>query len=189
MVTSSRQINFWGKQAGASEAVLAREIPSAELFVMAENLQIPAEVLVYGASIITIRNDRFFRIITTLSRQKSLWPKIGDLFLAEPGDPNSHYSVYEDKHGTHIFSNNDLNMMTKLSELVDMALIIGNSMVSTVRVKTLSRLQSTLSRPVIWFKKEHLHRIKPICLMKKSANYIQLIVVWILVSMIMNQIV
>ena len=52
MVTSSRQINFWGKQAGASEAVLAREIPSAELFIMAENLQIPAEVLVYGASII-----------------------------------------------------------------------------------------------------------------------------------------
>ena len=49
MVTSSRQINFWGKQAGASEAVLAREIPSAELFIMAENLQIPAEVLVYGA--------------------------------------------------------------------------------------------------------------------------------------------
>ena len=48
MVTSSRQINFWGKQAGASEAVLAREIPSAELFIMAENLQIPAEVLVYA---------------------------------------------------------------------------------------------------------------------------------------------
>ena len=31
MVTSSRQINFWGQKAGASEAVLAREIPSAEL--------------------------------------------------------------------------------------------------------------------------------------------------------------
>ena len=27
MVTSSRQINFWGQKAGASEAVLAREIP------------------------------------------------------------------------------------------------------------------------------------------------------------------
>ena len=52
MVTSSRQINFWENRQGASEAVLAREIPSAELFVMAENLQIPAEVLVYGASII-----------------------------------------------------------------------------------------------------------------------------------------
>ena len=66
----------------------------------------------------TIRNDLFFRIITTLSRQKNL-DQDRDLFLAEPGDPNSHYSVYEDKHGTHIFSNNDLNMMTKLSELVE----------------------------------------------------------------------
>ena len=52
MVTSSRQINFWGQKAGASEAVLAREIPSAELFKMPEILEIPAEVLVYGASVI-----------------------------------------------------------------------------------------------------------------------------------------
>ena len=52
MVTSSRQINFWGKNAGVSEAVLAREIPSAELFKMPEILEIPAEVLVYGASVI-----------------------------------------------------------------------------------------------------------------------------------------
>ena len=42
-----------------------------------------------------------------------------DLFLSEPGDPDSHYSVYEDLHGTHIFANNDLDMMTKLSELVE----------------------------------------------------------------------
>ena len=27
--------------------------------------------------------------------------------------------VYEDMHGTHIFANNDLDMMTKLSELVE----------------------------------------------------------------------
>lgn len=39
MVTSSRQINFWGQKAGASEAVLAREIPSAELFKMPEILK------------------------------------------------------------------------------------------------------------------------------------------------------
>ena len=52
MVTSSRQINFWGQKAGASQAVLAREIPSAELFKMPEILEIPAEVLVYGASVI-----------------------------------------------------------------------------------------------------------------------------------------
>ena len=97
MVTSSRQINFWGKQAGASEAVLAREIPSAELFVMAENLQI------------------YYNFIKT----DEAVTKERDLFLSEPGDPDSHYSVYEDLHGTHIFANNDLDMMTKLSELVE----------------------------------------------------------------------
>ena len=119
MVTSSRQINFWGKQAGASEAVLAREIPSAELFVMAENLQIPAEVLVYGASIIHHSKRPLLQNYYNFIKTEDSVTKDRDLFLAEPGDPNSHYSVYEDKHGTHIFSNNDLNMMTKLSELVE----------------------------------------------------------------------
>ena len=75
MVTSSRQINFWGKQAGASEAVLAREIPSAELFIMAENLQIPAEVLVYGQVSFTTQNDHFFKTTTTLSKRMKLLPK------------------------------------------------------------------------------------------------------------------
>ncbi|MGZ7246595.1 U32 family peptidase, partial [Streptococcus pyogenes] len=37
-VTSSRQINFW-KNHGAVEAVLAREIPSEELFDISENLE------------------------------------------------------------------------------------------------------------------------------------------------------
>lgn len=119
MVTSSRQINFWGKQAGASEAVLAREIPSAELFVMSENLQIPAEVLVYGASIIHHSKRPLLQNYYNFIKTEESVTKDRDLFLAEPGDPNSHYSVYEDKHGTHIFSNNDLNMMTKLSELVE----------------------------------------------------------------------
>ena len=75
MVTSSRQINFWGKQAGASEAVLAREIPSAELFVMAENLQIPAEVLFMVQVSFTTLNVRFFKTTTTLSKRMKLLPK------------------------------------------------------------------------------------------------------------------
>ncbi len=52
MVTSSRQINFWGKQAGASEVVWPVRSHRRKLFIMAENLQNRAEVLVYGASII-----------------------------------------------------------------------------------------------------------------------------------------
>lgn len=118
-VTSSRQINFW-KDHGAVEAVLAREIPSEELFDIAKNLEIPAEILVYGASVIhhskrTLLQNyyNFTRASETdLSRDRGL-------FLAEPSDPDSHYSIFEDKHGTHIFINNDINMMMKLTELYE----------------------------------------------------------------------
>lgn len=118
-VTSSRQINFW-KDHGAVEAVLAREIPSEELFDIAKNLEIPAEILVYGASVIhhskrTLLQNyyNFTRAVETdLSRDRGL-------FLAEPSDPDSHYSIFEDKHGTHIFINNDINMMMKLTELYE----------------------------------------------------------------------
>lgn len=119
MVTSSRQINFWGKNAGASEAVLAREIPSAELFKMSENLEIPAEVLVYGASIIHQSKRPLLQNYYNFTKIDDEKTRERDLFLAEPSDPNSHYSIYEDNHGTHIFANNDLDLMTKLLELVD----------------------------------------------------------------------
>lgn len=116
-VTSSRQVNFWG-QHGAVETVLAREIPSAELFALAENLEYPAEILVYGASVIhhskrpLLENYyRFTHIDDQVARERGL-------FLAEPGDPESHYSIYQDKHGTHIFINNDISMMPKLDQLV-----------------------------------------------------------------------
>ncbi len=117
-VTSSRQINFW-KDHGAVEAVLAREIPKEELFDIAENLQMPAEILVYGASVIHHSKrallQNYYNFTHADESDKS---KERGLFLAEPNDPESHYSIYEDKHGTHIFINNDIDMMTKLTDLV-----------------------------------------------------------------------
>lgn len=119
-VTSSRQVNFW-KAHGCVEAVLAREIPKAELEDIAKNLQMPAEILVYGASVIHHSKrallENYYHFIesdeTDLSKDRGL-------FLAEPSDKDSHYSIYEDKHGTHIFMNKDITMMTKLKDLVDM---------------------------------------------------------------------
>lgn len=118
MVTSGRQINFWAEKAGISEAVLAREIPSEELFTLAEIVKIPAEVLVYGASVIHHSKRPLLQNYYNFTHIDDEKTRERDLFLAEPGDPNSHYSIYEDKHGTHIFANNDLNLMTKLEELV-----------------------------------------------------------------------
>lgn len=118
MVTSGRQINFWAEKAGISEAVLAREIPSEELFTLAEIAKVPAEVLVYGASVIHHSKRPLLQNYYNFTHIDDEKTRERDLFLAEPGDPNSHYSIYEDKHGTHIFANNDLNLMTKLEELV-----------------------------------------------------------------------
>lgn len=119
MVTSSRQINFWGQKAGASEAVLAREVPSAELFAMQDILEIPAEVLVYGASVIHHSKRSLLQNYYNFTHIDDEKTRERDLFLAEPADPTSHYSIFEDNHGTHIFANNDLDLMTKLLELVE----------------------------------------------------------------------
>ena len=119
MVTSSRQINFWGQKAGASEAVLAREVPSAELFAMQDILEIPAEVLVYGASVIHHSKRPLLQNYYNFTHIDDEKTRERDLFLAEPADPTSHYSIFEDNHGTHIFANNDLDLMTKLLELIE----------------------------------------------------------------------
>ena len=119
MVTSSRQINFWGQKAGASEAVLAREVPSAELFAMQDILEIPAEVLVYGASVIHHSKRPLLQNYYNFTHIDDEKTRERDLFLAEPSDPTSHYSIFEDNHGTHIFANNDLDLMTKLLELIE----------------------------------------------------------------------
>lgn len=116
MATSSRQLNFW-HQHGAVEAVLAREIPAAELFDIAKNLELPAEILVYGASVIHHSKRPLLQNYYRFTGIEDKIDKDRGLFLSEPNKPETHYSIYEDNHGTHIFINNDITMMTKLSEL------------------------------------------------------------------------
>lgn len=119
LVTSSRQINFWGKR-DAVGAVIAREVPYLELKEMATNLEIPGEVLVYGATCIHQSKrplvENFFSYIKAdddVSKERGL-------FLSEPKKEDTHYSVYEDQHGTHIFADNDVNLMGELTKLIEM---------------------------------------------------------------------
>ena len=119
MVTSSRQVNFWGQQ-GAIGAVLSRELPKEELIRMAENLDIFGEILVYGATIIHQSKrpllENYYNFIKT-DEEKS---KARNLFLSEPKDETTHYSIYEDSQGTHIFASDDVDMMTELATLCDL---------------------------------------------------------------------
>ena len=119
MVTSSRQVNFWGQQ-GAIGAVLSRELPKEELIRMVENLDIFGEILVYGATIIHQSKRPLLEIYYNFIKTDEEKSKARNLFLSEPKDETTHYSIYEDSHGTHIFASDDVDMMTELATLCDL---------------------------------------------------------------------
>ncbi|MGC6770359.1 peptidase U32 family protein [Enterococcus sp. LJL51] len=118
MVTSSRQINFWAKR-GAVGAVLAREVPFEEMTAMAENLAVPVEVLVYGATCIHQSKRPLLQNYYNYTQSDEQKDKERGLFLSEPKKEDTHYSIYEDSHGTHIFADNDISMMNELHHLYE----------------------------------------------------------------------
>lgn len=122
LVTSSRQINFWAKHQ-ASAAVLAREVPYEEMVPLSKAITIPVEILVYGATVI---HQSGRPLVTNYSNfvQEHLNKADRDrgLFIAAPHHPETHYSIYEDINGTHIFANNDVDLMSVLPKLSDLGL-------------------------------------------------------------------
>lgn len=116
LVTSARQINFWAKK-GAISAVLAREVPFDEMKEMEHKLQIPVEKLVYGATCIHQSKRPLLQNYYNYTQQDEKKDRERGLFLAEPKKEDTHYSIYEDSHGTHIFANNDINLSNELPQL------------------------------------------------------------------------
>ncbi|MDN6504128.1 MAG: U32 family peptidase [Tetragenococcus halophilus] len=116
LVTSARQVNFWGRK-GANGAVLAREVPFIEMKEMAVHLNIPTEVLVYGATCIHHSKRSLLQNYFHYTKQDEVEDKSQNLFLSEEKREKTHYSIYEDNHGTHIFASDDICLMNELPEL------------------------------------------------------------------------
>ncbi|KAF1304651.1 peptidase U32 family protein [Candidatus Enterococcus willemsii] len=116
LVTSARQINFWAKK-GASGAVLAREVPFEEMKELCKTVDVPVEVLVYGATCIHQSKRPLLQNYYNFTQQEEDKSKERGLFLSEPKKDHTHYSIYEDLHGTHIFANNDICLLKELAEL------------------------------------------------------------------------
>ncbi|OTP06987.1 peptidase U32 [Enterococcus sp. 10A9_DIV0425] len=116
LVTSARQINFWAKK-GAIGAVLAREVPFAEMIEMEKKVTIPVETLVYGATCIHQSKRPLLQNYYNYTKQDEKKDRERGLFLSEPKKEETHYSIYEDTHGTHIFANNDINLSNELEKL------------------------------------------------------------------------
>lgn len=116
LVTNARQINFWQKK-GAVGAILAREVPFEEMQRLGQQVEVPVEVLVYGATCIHQSKRPLLDNYFNYTKQVESTSKERGLFISEPKKAETHYSIYEDQHGTHIFADNDLNLIKELSEL------------------------------------------------------------------------
>lgn len=123
VVTSSRQIDFWAKR-GAISAIVAREVPKISLEKVASKVSVPLEVLVYGATCIHQSKrpllQNYFNYIMEQENRTEPIGKEKNYFLSEPQKPETHYSLYEDVNGTHIFATNDICLVEHLQELKDM---------------------------------------------------------------------
>src|SRR5690625_1199742 len=121
LVTSARQVNFWVKR-GAVGAVLARELTWTELQQIKEQVEVPLELLVYGATCIHQSKRPLVENYFNFIDKHVDTSKDRGLFLAEPKRKNTHYSIYEDKNGTHIFANDDVNLLPYMDDLFSVGL-------------------------------------------------------------------
>ncbi|MBS4218557.1 U32 family peptidase [Bacillus sp. FJAT-49711] len=114
LVTSAKQINFWVKR-GSMGAVLARELTFEELKSIREQVEVPVELLVYGATCIHHSKRPLVQNYFNFTKQEKEEGK--GLFISEPKKPDSHYSIYEDMNGTHVFATDDINLMPYLTSI------------------------------------------------------------------------
>lgn len=116
LVTSARHIQFWGKR-DAIGAIAAREVTLTELGLIQQQIGLPVEVQVYGPTCIHHSKrpllTNYFNEIGRASSQADE----REYYVSEPSDAASRYPVYEDKNGTHVFSE-DLTLMGQLPILL-----------------------------------------------------------------------
>lgn len=118
LVTSARQINFWVKR-GAIGAVLARELTYEELKEIKKQVTVPTEILVYGPTCIHHSKRPLINNYFQFTNQKKDVSTGSSMYISEAKRPETHYSIYEDKHGTHVFATNDINLLPYLDKLID----------------------------------------------------------------------
>ena len=76
---------------------------------MPEILEIPAEVLVYGASVIHHSKRPLLQDYYNFTHIDDEKTRERTYFWRNQGDPAKPLLNFEDNHGTHIFANNDLD--------------------------------------------------------------------------------
>lgn len=118
LVTSAKQINFWVKR-GAVGSTLARELTFEELKAIQKQVSVLTEILVYGPTCIHHSKRPLIQNYFNYTNQQEKLSNKEMLYVSEAKKPETHYSIYEDEHGTHVFATNDINLLPNLNTLFD----------------------------------------------------------------------
>lgn len=116
LMTSSGQVNFWS-QFGAKASFVAREVPFYELQTLAKGAKIPLYYQVYGATCIHHSGRQLLKNYFNYIGEDPEHFADHHLALTIHNQPETHYAIYEDHHGAHIFADNDLDLLPYLSDL------------------------------------------------------------------------
>lgn len=112
--TNYHTVNFWAKK-GASRAILARELSLTEVIGVKEHSTIEVQAQVHGMTCIFHSKRQLVSNYLRYQGNEQLEPdKESHLFLKENTRDAHQYPVYEDYHGTHIMSSEDICMLEHL---------------------------------------------------------------------------
>ncbi|MGD8188899.1 peptidase U32 family protein [Brevibacillus ginsengisoli] len=119
--TSFDTVNYWASK-GATRAVLARELTIDETIENRENSAIEIQAQIHGATcIFHSRRDlvtAYFGYQGRDVEQESTGMERG-LYMKEEKRQTVNYPIYEDAHGTHVMSAEDICMIDGLEDFIN----------------------------------------------------------------------
>lgn len=118
--TSYETANYWASK-GATRAILARELSLQEVIAIKQHVNMEVQVQIHGMTCIFHSKRELVSsyLNYTGSEKKKDTSKESNLFLREHKRPDEQYPVFEDLHGTHIMSCDDICMIEHLGLFID----------------------------------------------------------------------
>lgn len=117
--TNYETVNYWATK-GINRAILARELSLEEVTEIKKSVNIDIQVQVHGLTNIfhSKRNlvENYFEHTNNPTNMDA--SKERNMFLKEHQRPDESYPVFEDRHGTHVMSSNDICMIQHIDQLL-----------------------------------------------------------------------
>ncbi len=122
MITNSGVINFWESR-GVKRAELARELTVKEIITIRENTNMTLVTQVYGRTAIFYSRRQlvsdYHEYINYDAGEASVpGSNDGFMFLREHKRPDSVFPLIEDRHGTHLFSDQIIDYRSSIADLL-----------------------------------------------------------------------